>query len=351
MIKDLFHSPFFRVLAHIVFWMLFTLIPIGLAGDMSMDFNRTLQHSLIRTGSFAAIFYFNYLWLADRFFNQKKMLVFILANVVFFSLLIWVKELFFSYVTPPSNANLPKPKDNIIIYMDFLLFCVPAAIAVVLKTSRRLTEVQIQQAKDERNLLQYELQYLRYQLHPHFFFNSLNNIYALIDINSDRAKETVHSLSKLMRYMLYRTDTERVDLKEEVDFIEQYIELMKLRVRENTSIEIDFPKNIPPLKIAPLLFISIVENAFKHGISATGPSELSFALNIDGNRITFTSENTNIPKTEQDKSGSGIGIENLKKRLELLYEDRFGYTYTIKDGKYFSTLWVEDSEEQSVIAP
>lgn len=342
---NLLNQTYFKVIIHVLFWLLFTLIPMGLAGDMNMDFSRTLEHSVMRSLSFAAIFYFNYLWLIDNYFSKKKTFAFILINLIFIVLLLWVKDLNFVEMGPPPpemRDNGPAPKDSgFRVYMDFLLYIIPVAFAVTLKTTRRLSDIRIKQAKDEKNMLQYELQYLKYQLQPHFFFNSLNNIYSLIDLDSEKAKETVHNLGKLMRYMLYRTDAAKVNLNEEVEFTKQYITLMQLRMRKNTSVKIDFPSHIPALKIAPLLFISIVENAFKHGVSATQPSELIFTLKINDNRITFLSENTNFPKTDQDKSGSGIGIENLKKRLQLLYKDHFGYTNEVKNNRYYSMLWVE----------
>ncbi|MFV0540297.1 MAG: sensor histidine kinase [Aestuariibaculum sp.] len=349
---NLLQNKYFQITGHILFWLLFTLIPIGLASDMQMDFAETLRHSLVRTFSFAAIFYFNYLWLIDNYFIKKKNIAFVFINLLFIIMLLWVKSLVIEDrppQPPPINtigSNIePKPRDSgFIVYLDFLLYLIPIAFAVTIKTTNRLSAVQLKQANAEKNILQYELQYLKYQLQPHFFFNALNNIYSLIDLDSETAKASIHNLGKLMRYMLYRTDVTKVELREEITFIEQYIKLMQLRMRKSTSIQVNFPDTVPLLKIAPLLFISIVENAFKHGVSATQPSELIFTLKTEGSQVIFFSENTNFPKTDQDKSGSGIGIENLEKRLYLLYPNRFKFTNEVKNDRYYSTLWIETQE-------
>lgn len=342
----IFSSKPFVISAHIFCWLLFFLIPLGFAGDLNVDTSRVLLHSLQRTVMFAILFYINYLWMIDAFLNKRKVVVFVLVNLALIVFFLYARELhILGLDAPPPNAGdkQPKrpPKDNFIYYIDFLTYLIPIAVAIALHLFQMVSKMRIKQAKEEKKLVQQELQYLRYQVQPHFFFNSLNNIYSLIDLDTEQAKEAVHSLSKLMRYMLYRTENEKVALQEEVDFVRQYIELMKLRMRKNVSITVDFPEQIPAMKIAPLLFISVVENAFKHGVSATESSELLFQLRIEGNRVTFYNENTNFPKSEKDESGSGIGIENLRKRLKLLYPDASSYRFEVLDNTFRSELWVE----------
>lgn len=328
-----------KILIHLTFWIAFTLIPMGLVGDMNMDYTRPLWHSLIRTLSFAVFFYLNYLLFVDRFYFNKKKTAFVLVNLTVVVVVMLLKTVVDIDLPDGKQTGMQKHRpDNFMFFMDFLLYLIPIAIAVVIKTTGRLSDFQIKQAEDERNLLQHELQYLKYQLQPHFFFNSLNTIYSLIDLDADKAKATVHDLGKLMRYLLYRTDVEKVELSQEVEFIEQYINLMKLRMRKNTNIVVNFPDKVPQLSIAPLLIIPIVENAFKHGVSATQDSELIFTLEIDGSRIIFKGENTNFAKTDDDKSGSGIGIENLRKRLNLLYAGRFRYENEIREDRYYCEL-------------
>jgi LytS/YehU family sensor histidine kinase len=221
---------------------------------------------------------------------------------------------------------------------------IPIIIAYALATSDKWRKTEAEKKEREKNNLNSELQHLKYQLQPHFFFNSLNTIYALIERSPEMAQETVHSLAKLMRYMLYETESGKVNLSEDIAFMKQYIELMKLRLSDKTKINVNFPCPGQHYEIAPLLFISLIENAFKHGISATQPSELLFSLKVDEGRIRFFAENTNFPKTEKDKSGSGIGIVNLKKRLELAYPGR--HTFQTKvEGNLFSVLLEIDTKQ------
>lgn len=333
-----------RIILHILFWLIFTLIPIRFAEDMNFALLPAIFHSAKRTVTFVILFYINYYILIKSFLSREKYIHFVLVNMFLIFILHWFKDLhLFRLLSENQERRVPfRPRrHHLILYLDFLIYLVPIAVSIALRSFQQLTKLQLKQAKEEKSLVQQELQYLKYQVQPHFFFNSLNNIYSLIDLDTEKAKDAVHSLSKLMRYMLYRTTNGNVELKEEIEFIEQYIELMRLRMRKNTTIIIDFPTYIPSLRIAPLLFVSLVENAFKHGVSATEASEIVFKLQIEENAITFLSENTNFPKTNKDHSGSGLGLKNLKKRLDLLYPNCSELTSFITGDRYFSKLEIQ----------
>ena len=148
-----------------------------------------------------------------------------------------------------------------------------------------------------------------------------------------------------MRYLLYETNAERVPLSKEIDFMKKYIELMQLRTSDNTIIHATFPNLDKSIEVSPLLFISLIENAFKHGVSASQQSEIVFNMTIDDKQILFTTKNIYLPKDTTDKSGSGIGLMNLKKRLDLIYPDAYKLNAEILDGMYVSTLWIAYKEE------
>jgi len=245
-----------------------------------------------------------------------------------------------------SYFNLHKGKHKMppfhaFMYFDFLSNLLPVVFAMAIRYAQRNFSLEIAQKEVKAQKLQADLTQLRYQLQPHFFFNALNNIYSLIAFDPQKAQQSVHSLSKLMRHFMQNIDQKQISLTEEVDFLQQYISLMQLRLTDKTTVRVDFPKQLPPLTIAPLLFISLVENAFKHGVSATEATELSFSLRVEGNKVVFRSENTIIPKQESLYS-SGIGIENLKKRLTLLYPKKHQYNIEEKDGKYIAQLSIEN---------
>ncbi|WP_245766530.1 sensor histidine kinase [Pustulibacterium marinum] len=241
----------------------------------------------------------------------------------------------------PNLDDDKAPPFSLILYVQIISFIIPVLFSVALKIAERYIKTEAERKDAENVKLESELQHLRYQLQPHFFFNSLNNIYSLVDISPDKAKSTIHSLSKLMRYLLYETTTEKVSLKHEIQFMEKYIELMKLRLSDKTNVEVIFPEIVKDVKIAPLLFISLVENAFKHGVSANHVSIIYFEMKLQQNTITFTTENPNFPKATSDKSGSGIGLKNLEQRLKLIYPKQHQLEYGVKGDVFVTELTVE----------
>lgn len=167
----------------------------------------------------------------------------------------------------------------------------------------------------ENASLKNQLESLRYQINPHFFMNTLNNIHALVDIDSERAKESIMKFSKMMRLLLYEGDSPTIPLAQELDLIQNYISLMRLRFPDSVKIESLFPDDAGSAEVPPLLMVSTIENAFKHGISYEQESIIRTWIKIEGGKIHFSCFNK---KFRHNKSG-GIGLENLHRQLELLY--------------------------------
>lgn len=238
---------------------------------------------------------------------------------------------------PTKNTGKTSARRNALL-LRFPDYLIPVAFSIAINASKKMQKAEEMKIEADNIKLQSELQHLKYQLQPHFFFNSLNNIYSLIDFDSEKAKQSVHSLSKLMRHLLYKTDVDKISLSEEIDFLNKYIDLMSLRLNDKTKVYTNFPTKIPSLEVAPLLFISIVENAFKHGVSATQHSDISFKMEVIEDKIQFTASNSNFPKTDTDKSGSGIGVENLKKRLNLLYPEKHEFHSCLNDEMYIAEV-------------
>lgn len=183
----------------------------------------------------------------------------------------------------------------------------------------------------EKENLKQRLNYLRYQISPHFFMNTLNNIHALVDIDPEKAKKSIVELSKLMRHILYDGDTNISPLSDEVQFLQNYIALMKMRFTGMVKVNTDFPAMTSQKGIAPLILAIFAENAFKHGVSYKSPSTIDITLRCHNNEfILFTCKNSKRKDGAKEKDlDGGIGLKNVKNRLELIYGDR--YHIDIKD--------------------
>lgn len=182
----------------------------------------------------------------------------------------------------------------------------------------------------EKENLRYQLEYLRYQINPHFFMNTLNNIHALVDLDPEKAKESIVELSKMMRHILYDSDKATIPLRDELDLLEHYISLMRLRFPDSVSIEYIRPASEEGAEVPPLSLASFVENAFKHGISYEKRSFVRINAALEGGKVIFRCVNSR--PASSSVSGKGLGIENVRSRLQLLYGEDF-------------TLHIEDSAE------
>ena len=219
-------------------------------------------------------------------------------------------------------------------FMFLLLNLVMAAIAIGILHFIRIRQIK-QQLKDEKaKSTEAELAWLKSQINPHFLFNTLNNISSLTQIDPDAAQDAIAQLSDLLRYAMYETNKKLVPIKGEVEFMRNYVSLMKLRCNEKAKVNCQFSIVNDQLVIAPLLFISLIDNAFKHGLSSSRPSKIDILLEQKADTLVFTCDNTNYPKDDGDRSGSGIGLENTRRRLELMYANRYTWEQKIENDIY-----------------
>lgn len=207
-------------------------------------------------------------------------------------------------------------------------------IAVAIRTYLRAQAIKMQLNEEKRRSTEAELVWLKNQLNPHFLFNSLNNISSLIYLDGDKAQDCIANLSDLLRYALYEAEQKLVPIRKEIEFMSNYIELMGLRCGESTKISYDFNYENGNLEIVPLLLISLIENAFKHGVSASNPSYIRVSMNEKDGIVTFISENSNFPKPATDRSGRGIGVANTRKRLDLVYGSNYTWKQTSDADSY-----------------
>ena len=184
--------------------------------------------------------------------------------------------------------------------------------------------------------LEHQLAYLKYQINPHFFMNTLNNIHALVDIDPEKAKESIVVLSKMMRHILYEGDFETVSLQSEIAFINHYVTLMRMRYTDRVSIQLDITPTDTKGDIPPLLLITFVENAFKHGISYERESFIELHLSTTDDQIRFLCRNSKASSPNPEKGG--IGLENVRKRLSLIYHDQYTLDINDTDDEYTVSL-------------
>ena len=208
-----------------------------------------------------------------------------------------------------------------------------------IKSFVRWSEERVRQVEKDRQYYYTELAFLKHQISPHFFMNTLNNIHALVDINAQEAKDAIIKLSYLMRYLLYESDVQKVSLKKEIDFIESYIELMRLRYDEaNLIVETEYPDCTETVAVPSSLFLSFIENAFKHGVHTHERSLIKIKFSVENGRLTFCVLNNRWDAASNQTETTGIGLENVRKRLDLIYRDNYTLDIQLPDNYYLVNL-------------
>jgi two-component sensor histidine kinase len=244
---------------------------------------------------------------------------------------------------PPPDMRHEKRMNHISILSalrDSINFAFAIFVAYSMRSQQHIGRLRQKRQEAEVARRDAELRSLRNQISPHFLLNTLNNIYALAAIDAERTQGAVMQLSKMLRHMLYDNQTEMVTLRSEADFIRSYIDLMRLRLASNVKVEAEFniDENANTL-VAPLLFISLVENAFKHGVSSTEPCIIKIELTEINGDIICNITNSNHPKQSNDHSGHGVGLSLVQQRLDMVYPNRYTWTKGVgNDGLYHSVI-------------
>ncbi len=284
------------------------------------------------------VYFINFYLLGPYLFFKRRHWWFVLINLVLILGLNY--QFFLVYLNRDSIPNMPAMDTNMWVgfFGGFLMFlvlnCMIAAIAIGIRHFIHTRQIRQQLIEEKAKNTEAELAWLKNQINPHFLFNTLNNISSLTQIDPDAAQDAIAQLSDLLRYAMYETRKDVVPLQGEMEFMRNYVELMKLRCSEKTEVNSTFNVQRSTLEIAPLLFISLIENAFKHGVSSNRDSRIDIGLTADEQQLIFTCDNTNYPKTDSDRSGSGIGLENTRRRLDLIYKDRYTWEQTLEDNIY-----------------
>lgn len=324
-LNKVLRSPFFITLLHGSVWAIIFLLPLLFDKSVppppahfepGVDRRQTFQLvSTLMNLSFIPLFYLNALILVPRFFNKKNWFTYAacaaVATVLVGALNVMVRNF----------MGLEHPFPPFIRIFSLLSVCILITSTAYSMIQQNLKNEEQLKEKEAENL-KTELSFLRSQVSPHFLFNTLNNLVSLARKKSDLLEPSLLKLSGLLQYMLYETDQEKISIHKEVEYLENYIELQKLRL--DSEVKVIFQKEIPPsspAEVVPMVLIPFVENAFKHGVVYINDPEIFIWVVVIGNTLTFTVNNKYKTEPEEKDKSSGIGLANVKRRLFLLYPD------------------------------
>lgn len=324
------------IIIHILGWALFGLV-IFVLSPLSAGVERPIEFWLKQSINFSlliSIFYINFFYLIPQVLFKNKIPLFLFINLIaglaYVSLLIayddWTKmpELMHKAFRPDVPFT-PRPRNYYWDISQLLIFYMAVGISTSIASVQKWQSEEELRVEQKQQQINSELMYLKAQINPHFFFNTLNNIYSLTNIDVEKAKTALLKLSRMMRYVLYETEKTHTLLSKEIDFIKDFIELMRLRLSSKVLLEIEIPEKFEEASIAPMLILPFIENCFKHGISSQQESKITITLIVDQRKLILTTKNGIFKSNENTPEGnaSGIGLQNTKRRLDLLYGNNY----------------------------
>lgn len=321
--------------------------------DMTLDLRRYIFFSVAPL-TLVVVFYLNYFHLIENYFLNGKKKQFIIINAVIiialaFALHYWISfglhKFYPETLHHSGKDSRPVLAPWVFILKDSFNMTLSCVVATTILMAKRLHETEDARREAENAKTEAELKNLRAQINPHFLLNTLNNIYALTAFDTTRAQKAIDELSRILRHVLYDNEKGFVSMSDEVKFISDYVSLMRIRVAANVDIRFntDIDKDSQAY-VAPMIFISLVENAFKHGISATQDSFVRIDIKADDKAIECHIRNSNFPKPKNDHSGHGIGLTQVEKRLELIYKDKYKWDIWTDKNVYNSKIIIYDTK-------
>ncbi len=357
------------LITHVLAWVVFITLPFLLFYPRLREFGMS-NHALAQvvcTNVFLVLFYYlNTLVLVPRLLAKEKWFWYILSVAVCLYIFMYAPKQVALWIADPEPYNeltrewirvrnpaykgVQHPQQgpgfnrgqrpgadpyNIVLFL--LVFAVGSCISII----QRWLQTEQNRKNTENEKLNTELSFLKSQVNPHFFFNTLNNIYSLAVVRSEKTAPAVMKLSAIMRYILTETQHDLVPLSNEVDFIHNFIDLQKVRLTDKVILNFSAEGYDENLLIAPLLFIPFVENAFKYGVSTKESSNINIEIKTEGHKILFSSVNYIVGSENNLMENTGIGINNVKRRLELMYPGKHKLTTVEKDNYYTVHLEIE----------
>ncbi len=357
-------EKYIKVLFHLFVILLMVLPSLFREGSFSLDrFDRAIFPIL----TLIPFYLINIIFLIPLFLKRGKYISYIVSILLSYGLFLLIHRAAIQYGLTPEFFPRPNLSDKLVerplflgpprerflfrvvigfggfffLFHFILMTLLGICFEMILEWEKQKRKYQ----ETQKEKVSTELSFLKSQINPHFFFNTLNNIYALASAKSDETEKAILLLSQMMRYVLYEAGTQKILLSKEIQFIENYIALQKIRFSAKKAIHITFEVSGTPERfyIEPMLFLPIVENAFKHGISYQEKSFVTIRLSTHAQDIEFVVENSKpqhqaVVAKELEEKHAGIGLENIRKRLQLLYPETHEFLIKESNNKYMVTL-------------
>ncbi|MGQ1787652.1 MULTISPECIES: sensor histidine kinase [unclassified Saccharicrinis] len=355
-------------------WLLVLFVIIFLSQkNNEIQWNKVLLDT-ITIAPFLLMFLANNMWLASKFLFKKKYFWYfgitavLIVGISHPKVTVFIHELLSTNkaisVTdtniplprngvsplnrPPRSTNLeqlrpgmePQARGQFIRYLNnILLSILVIGFNTAIKQGGRLIKEERLRHQISEEKLQAELAFLKHQISPHFLMNTLNNIHALVEIEPKDAQSSIVKLSHMLRYLLYEKEDKKTSLAKEIDFIKSYAKLMQMRYTEELDVQLNIPDKIPPVSIPPFVFMTILENAFKHGAATQKKCYIHLNVSIEDKWLVVMCKNCKKTNTSLSKpKSSGIGLENTRKRLDLYYGDNYIWDINDNENTYTSTI-------------
>lgn len=333
-------------------WAAIILVPI-LASKMLGEEHVNLGNILIswrKISPYFLLFLINNSLLAPKFLLKQHHIYYVVSSVLVVLIIFVAVDIYERYLVSEvpnielmiatrkaSFTDLALPWN---VLLGLFMVATNSMIKLLYHTMRNEQEMALLRQEN----MQVEIDYLKYQINPHFFMNTLNNIHALIDIDSEEAKKAIIELSKMMRYILYKSGQKSISLEQDMLFIENYIRLMQMRYAEDINIEITYPQEISSqLAIPPLLLVVFVENAFKHGLFSDKESFIHINIEERNDKLFCRVANSKRKCPISSSHKPGIGLENVIKRMTLIYGENYDLKLHDEDKVYIVELLIPKS--------
>ena len=338
------------VTIHLAAWACFFLLPVVFfprSKDPQYQMSEIVKWMFFCMNVYLVLFfYLNTQVLIPKLLARRKWLLYSLAIIAILSFFIYIPRFFEdalnSELVQKGKFKFGRRKHHFYPFTGgtavfFLVFTVSTCMKVI----QQWLAAENRQKLIETEKLNTELSFLKSQINPHFLFNTLNYIYSLAVVKSDATAGAVMKLSSIMRYVLSDTKQHLVPLEKEVQFIQHFIDLQKVRLTDKIKINFTVTGNVEGKQVAPLIFIPFVENAFKYGISTKEASEINISIDCTENQVIFTSDNRVLATDTNSENNNGIGLQNTKRRLEISYPGKHQLTISKKDDHFNVELKIE----------